>query len=332
MTVFDDFKKLKKTGLPQLTVLYGEDNDILSALKEQLFSLVSYDASNLSQSYFDLADGSTDKNFALEELESLPFFDDNRLVIFENLTNLTTAKKNVFDEKQMKQFERLLDAPVETTQLVIICHGKLDNRLKLVKKLKKIALLFEATELKPQELLQHFSGELPAALLQKVFEKSAFAYGTIVQNLALLKTYGAGKPVSVEDIEKVLPKSLQDNIFELTDLVFKRQIHQARALVADLTLQGTDVIQILAVLTNSYQLYTQVKLMQGKGLSEKEQTEKLKIHPYRVKLANQLVRRQSKKVLKHSLSALIELDYQIKTGLADKNYLFDLALIKLTDA
>lgn len=52
---------------------------------------VKYDSTDLGQSYFDLNNGNLD--LALEELDSLPFFSDIRLVIFENLTNMTTEKK-----------------------------------------------------------------------------------------------------------------------------------------------------------------------------------------------------------------------------------------------
>ncbi|MCB6144136.1 hypothetical protein LI288_14105, partial [Lachnospira pectinoschiza] len=103
----------------------------------------------------------------------------------------------------------------------------------------------------------------------------------------------------------------------------------ARDLVHDLTLQGEELIKILVILTNSFRLYYQVKLMQNKGWNEQKQTSYLKIHPYRVKLANQQVRNMQESFLAQALLSLIELDYKIKSSGVDANYLFDLALIKL---
>ena len=54
------------------------------------------------------------------------------------------------------------------------------------------------------------------------------------------------------------------------------------------------------------------------------------MHPYPVKLANQLVRRLQVSSLKKGLADLIQLDFAIKTSAADKAYLFDILLIKLT--
>ena len=330
MTVFDDFEKIKNTGLPQLLVIFGESEDLVQELKKQLFEFVHFDPSDLSQAYFDLTP--TNATLALEELESLPFFSDSRLVILENLFNLTTAKKTVLDEKQLKRFENFLDYPSDTTQLILILHGKLDSRLKVVKKLKAQGTLLEVQELKTQELIQYFlrTTSLPRSVLTRIAEKSNDTLSIMKQNIDLVQTYALGREVTVDDVEKVVPKSLQDNIFALTDLIFKGQVNQARELVHDLTLQGEDLIKILAILTNSYRLYLQVKIMQEKGWQEQQQVSFLKMHPYPVKLANQLVRKLPVRLLKKGLMDLIELDFASKTSTADKSYLFDLTLIKLT--
>lgn len=332
MTVFDEFEKLKKTGLPQITVIFGEDNDIIDLLRDDLMAFIGFSNVNLSQAFFDLTDSAVSINTALEELESLPFFDDSRLVIFENLWDLTAVKKTVFDTQQMMRFETFIDNPTPTTQLILIIHGKLDARLKLTKKLKKVAVCLEARVLKPQELMKIFANEFSQPILHLIFEKSNFSFATIRQNITLVKTYANGRAVNIDDVERVVPKSLQDNIFDLTNFVFQKKIEAARELVHDLLLQGEDIIKILAILTNSYRLYTQVKLMQEKNWSESQMTEFLKIHPYRVKLANQAVVSLSKQYLKQSMRRLIQLDYQIKSGVADKEMLFDLLLIKLSAA
>ena len=72
-------------------VLYGEEEDLVQELKSRLLEYVHFDSTDLGQAYFDL--NNANANLALEELESLPFFVEQKLVILENLTNLTTVKK-----------------------------------------------------------------------------------------------------------------------------------------------------------------------------------------------------------------------------------------------
>lgn len=330
MTVFDEFDKIK-TNLPQLLLICGEDDDLVNVLKMQLLELVKFDSEDMSQQYFDLNPSNAD--LALEELESLPFFSDEKLVIFEHLSNLTTVKKTVFDEKQLKRFETFVTNPLETTQLILIVTGKLDNRLKITKLLKQKAIILEALPLKENELLAYFrkNTALETRVLQLIIEKSNAQFSVVSQNIELLKTFVNGREITIDDVEKVVPKSLQDNIFLLTDLIFRGKISEARNLVTDLLLNGEEMIKILAILTGSFRLYYQVTLLRKKRFDEKQQADFLKIHPYRVKLANQAVRNLPEKWLQKSLSNLIELDYQIKTSRADQKYLFDLALIKLAN-
>ncbi|MDP0941790.1 hypothetical protein Q6253_31690, partial [Klebsiella quasipneumoniae] len=77
--------------------------------------------------------------------------------------------------------------PPETTQLVLILYGKLDSRLKVVKKLKAKATLLEAQELKSQELIQYFSriSPLPKVVLSLIAAKSNDNFSVMKQNIDL---------------------------------------------------------------------------------------------------------------------------------------------------
>ncbi|MCE2142057.1 DNA polymerase III subunit delta, partial [Streptococcus thermophilus] len=78
--------------------------------------------------------------------------------------------------------------------------------------------LLEAQELKTQELIQYFSHEtsLPRPVLSLIAAKSNDSFSVVKQNIDLVQTYALGREVTVDDVEKVVPKSLQDNIFALT--------------------------------------------------------------------------------------------------------------------
>ena len=149
MTVFDELSRVTAETLPQFTVISGENDNIISELKTQILEKIGFDSSDLSQAYFDMTE--SDPDLALEELESLPFFGDGMLVVFENLWDLTTVKKSVLNDKQLTRLEHFLDHPLESTQVIFIFHGKLDGKRRIVKKLKKIAFDLEATDLKSNE-------------------------------------------------------------------------------------------------------------------------------------------------------------------------------------
>ena len=65
-------------------------------------------------------------------------------------------------------------------------------------------------------------------------------------------------------------QDLQDNIFDLTQLILGKKIDQARDLVKDLTLQGEDEIKLIAIMLGQFRLYTQVKILQESGQTESQ--------------------------------------------------------------
>ncbi|GFH39789.1 DNA polymerase III subunit delta [Lactococcus insecticola] len=330
MTVFDQVAQLSADNFPQFTAIFGEDEAVISELKTQVLDKVNFDPSDLSQSYFDLS--ATDADLALEELESLPFFGDKMLVVFENLWDLTTAKKSVFTDKQIARLENFLDNPLASTTVIFIFHGKLDGKRRIVKKLKKRALELDATELKIPELTKYFvsSSGLKPAIIALIIEKSNANFAIVKQNIELVRTYAQDREVTAADVEAAVPKSLSDNIFDLTDLILKQQLVKARSLVSDLVLQGEDEIKLLAILTNNFRLYYQIKLLLDKHYNDRQIIEFLKINPFRLKFLMAPARMMTKDFISQALTQLIDTDFKIKTGQADKKLLLDLTLIRLS--
>ena len=74
-----------------------------------------------------------------------------------------------------------------------------------------------------------------------------------------MQAYKEDGQITLEDIEEVVPKTLQDNIFDLTQMILKRQIDQARNLVKDLRLQGEDEIKLIAILLGQFRMFSRSK-------------------------------------------------------------------------
>ena len=95
-------------------------------------------------------------------------------------------------------------------------------------------------------------------------------FSDIQKNLAFLKGYKTEGNISSQDITEAIPKSLQDNIFDMTQLLLRGQIQDVRELVHDLRLQGEDEIKLIAVMLGQFRTYLQVKLLSAQGKSEQQ--------------------------------------------------------------
>ena len=89
-----------------------------------------------------------------------------------------------------------------------------------------------------------------------VFElllKSNYDFSEIFEkNIAFLKSYKKDGHITADDINQAIPKTLQDNIFDLTQFVLNCKIDEARELIRDLRLQGEDEIKLIAIMLDGF--------------------------------------------------------------------------------
>jgi len=330
MLAIEESQKLTLSNLPSLSLFTGTDQGQFEVMKSQVLKQIGYDSADLNFAYFDMKEVIY-KDVELE-LVSLPFFADEKIVILDHFIDITTAKKRFLTDDELKSFEEYLDNPSPTTKLLIFAEGKLDSKRRLVKLLKRDAKVFDAVEAKEQELRQYFQKWSQKQGLQFVgqsFEnlliKSGFQFSEIQKNLLFLQSYK----------EDAIPKTLQDNIFDLTQFILTKKMDQARELVRDLTLQGEDEIKLIAVMLGQFRTFTQVKILAESGQTESQIASSLGSYlgrtpnPYQIKFALRDSRGLSLSFLKQAISYLIETDYQIKTGLYEKGFLFEKALLQI---
>lgn len=340
MLAIEESQKLSLSNLPVLTLFTGTDQGQFEVMKSQVLKQIGYDSADLNFAYFDMKEV-TFKDLELE-LVSLPFFADEKIVILDHFVDITTAKKRYLTDDELKSFEKYLDNPSLTTKLVIFAEGKLDSKRRLVKLLKRDANLFDAVEAKEQELRQYFQKwsqkhalEFMGQAFENLLIKSSFQFSEIQKNLIFLKSYKTDSLIKEEDIIQAIPKTLQDNIFDLTQFILAKKIDQARDLVRDLTLQGEDEIKLIAVMLGQFRTYTQVKILAESGQTDSQIVSSLGTYlgrnpnPYHIKFALRDSRGISLAFLKYAIRYLIETDYQIKTGVYEKSYLFEKALLQI---
>ena len=340
MLAIEESRKLSLANLPSLTLFTGADQGQYDIMKTQVLKQIGYDPADLNFAYFDMKE--VDYKSLELELVSLPFFADEKIVILDHFVDITTAKKRYLSDDELKSFEDYLENPLPSSKLVIFAEGKLDSKRRLVKLLKRDAKVFEAIEPKEQEIRAYFqkwAQELGLTFDGKSFEqlliKSGFQFSDIQKNLLFLQAYKDNGVITEEDIVEAIPKTLQDNIFDLTQLILGKKIDQARDLVKDLTLQGEDEIKLIAIMLGQFRLYTQVKILLESGQTESQMVSSLghylgrNPNPYQIKFALRDTRALSLNFLQDSIRYLIQADYQIKTGVYEKGYLFEKALLQI---
>ena len=95
---------------------------------------------------------------------------------------------------------------------------------------------------------------------------------------------GMGGEITTKLVAELVPKSVEQNVFALTEKVVKK-ILQVQCNFDGLFTQQEEPIKLLALLVSQFRLLYQVKELQQRGYGQNQIASHIGVHPYRVKLA-----------------------------------------------
>ena len=215
-------------------------------------------------------------------------------------------------------------------------YEKLDERKKVTKQLKKAAVTINIQQLNEKEVRQYLLNTLENAPFQMdrkaidlFLRLTDLDLSKMMRELNKLQLYGQQQElITVKEVEQLVPKTLEHNLFDMTQYILSGKSEQALRLFEDLITQGEETIKINAILLSQIRLFLQTKFLMKIGYQQANIAETLKIHPYRVKLAMQEVRKFDEKILRRLFDDLVEMDYQIKSGKIEKELSFQLFVLR----
>ena len=335
MSIQKNLQAIRAQQFQSIYLVLGTEDFLIQQVKEAFLTSLNVDQDDLNFAHFDLEQDSVDA--LLDEAQATPFFGDYRLIFAEHPFFLTAEKKNNAPEHDLERWLEYLKQPSDTSILVVFAnYEKLDERKKVTKQIKKAAQIIEVQPMKEAEVRRYLQQTLDAEGLSMPREAfDLFVRLTDVQlsksmqELEKLRLFaGSEKQISKQAVEELIPKSLEHNIFDLTTYVLQGKSEAALRLYEDLQIQGEETIKINAILISQIRLLLQVKILMKIGYQQGNIVETLKIHPYRVKLAMQQVKKFDQESLANLYDELIENDYLIKTGKMNKEFLFELFVLK----
>ncbi|MBC2019456.1 DNA polymerase III subunit delta [Listeria booriae] len=334
-----EWKKIEKKQFAPIYLIIGTEDYIINETKKRLVAnILDTEDTDFNYANFDLDETAIEQ--VIEEAETIPFFGDRRLIVASNPSFLTTEKTKSKIEHRTARFEDYLNEPVDYSILVIIARvEKLDERKKLTKLLKKQATIVDAKRPNDAELRKwvqsaiknnDFSMEITA--IERLMELTGGQLTTAMNELDKLMLYKLeSREISVADVESLVVRSLEQNIFLLLDKMIALDISGALSIYYDLLKQKEEPIKILALIASQFRLLTQIKLLEKQGFSQQQVAQKLKVHPFRVKIGARQAKSFSYEQLTATLERLAEMDFEMKTGYGDKAQKLEWFLFSLQD-
>ncbi|WP_235872249.1 DNA polymerase III subunit delta [Siminovitchia acidinfaciens] len=330
-------KKIKSKKFSPLYLLYGTESFLINEVKQKLMSnVLTNDESEFNYSAYDLEE--TPVELVIEDAETYPFMGEKKLIIVHNPVFLTAVKPKEKVEHNLKKLEEYLTNPAPYTVMAFTAnYEKLDERKKITKLIKKHAEVLEAKPLNEVQLKNWikdravlYNVEIEDPAIETLLFMAGGDLMVLNEELIKLSLYvGEGGSITEETVKSLISRSLEQNVFSLTENVVKRKSDEVLRIYYDLMKQNEEPIKILSLIAGQFRLIYQVKELTGRGYNQKHVAGMLKVHPYRVKLAAGQGNSFSNEELKAIIHLIAECDITLKTGGLDRSVAVELLLMKI---
>lgn len=328
-------KQLKQAPPAPIYLVLGTQSVMQDEVKAAFINLIPKEERVMNVGSYDLEEESLADT--MDDAMSAPFFGERRLVLLNKPVFLTTSTKKARIKQNPDLLKKYLENPQRSTILVLMApYEKLDGRKAVVRSLKKNAVLVDTAPLKePQarQLIEQQASDdgyqFVAGALDELVQRTNADYSLMKANLTKLELLAIDeRRIQKDQVAGLVPQTLDNNIFDLVSAVLQRDQDRALSLYRQLLDGDHQPLQINTVLVSQFRLLLQLKILSGRGLSQGTLAKKLNVHPYRVKLGLQTVRKFSLLDLINAYLGLIRTERALKGSSRSPELLFQLFMLQ----
>ncbi|AIO19501.1 DNA polymerase III subunit delta [Candidatus Izimaplasma bacterium HR1] len=314
-------------------LFFGNDSYIIKSKTNKLIAKHHIDDFNVTS--YDMEERNIED--AINDASTIPFMSDKKAVIIKNAYFLSNQKKPRKEIKHnMDAFNRYLESPVSDTLFIIHApYDKLDERKAITKFLKSHSTVEDCKPLKDQDTRSWIKRQLgknniaidPEAVneLLKRVENNTEVLVNETQKLIL---YAEGtRKVDIDIIKRVTTKNVEDNVYEITNLLLDNNRGKALEVYNDLIMHSEDPLRILGILATKYREILHTKLLIKEGRDKAAIAKYFNATSGRAYYIMKNARGVSTDLVIKYLKTLEDMDYKIKTGQIDKKIGLELFIL-----
>lgn len=255
----------------------------------------------------------------LNEVNYVDLFNDKKLIIVSNFS----FKK--MKEKDEKEFIKYIDNMNDNVIVFKCIDNSLDERKTITKKLREKCKVEEIKKMDYKQLHEYITNmftknnkKITYNQVKEILNRCEYNDDFAINEAEKLLLYKLGEEIITdEDIEKVVSKNSEKEIFTLSDAVMKKNIKQIYESYNILIKSNIDPVVIIDSLERQFRTLYQVKVL-SKTMSEKDIVRKLKINAYVVKKAYENINNYKEEEIINNLYELSNLDIDIKINGLDR--------------
>ena len=313
--------------MQELIYIYKGKNTYLNQLEiNKKVSTFDIDPFNINR--YDLIENKS--NDVLEELQTISLFSDRKIVIVKHIEEI----ENLSD-KAFTMWEKYFKNPNPDVVLLIDLNTSYDISKRVSDLIYSYGYTIEVEDIEKDKypefvlkLLKEDGYDMDKNAILMLLERTNYEFNLLTQELTKLKIYKIDtKKINESDVLSLVPKNLEDNIFELTNAMIANQSARMIEIYEDLMRQNEDPLRILNFIANKLRELFHTRLLLNKGYGKAEIAQHFNYSSGRTYYLMKNASSMSVEQIEKQLKKLTQLDYEIKSGLKHKKLGLELFLL-----
>lgn len=249
-------------------LLHGEDNYLKNEFVKK--AKKNFGELQLGINYIQIDESNV--NNVISDIETPAFGYERKMIIVKN-ANLM-QKKNAISDKLSDYLNDADKQTLDSIELIIVEDSVEKNAL--FNTISKIGMIKEFNEQKIGQLItkvKSISAAYGVQIQENVAQYFIECTGTNMEDIIneirkLIEYAGKGGTITKEDIDSLTIKKSESVIFDLTDNLGKKNIHEAINVLHDLIYAKEPVQKILVMLYNHFKKLYIVQLSKGQNVAQ----------------------------------------------------------------
>lgn len=298
-------------------LLYGEDNYLKNEFVKK--AKKNFGELQLGINYIQIDESNV--NNVISDIETPAFGYERKMIIVKN-ANLM-QKKNAISDKLSDYLNDADKQTLDSIELIIVEDSVEKNAL--FNTISKIGMIKEFNEQKIGQLItkvKSISAAYGVQIQENVAQYFIECTGTNMEDIIneirkLIEYAGKGGTITKEDIDSLTIKKSESVIFDLTDNLGKKNIHEAINVLHDLIYAKEPVQKILVMLYNHFKKLYIVQLSKGQNVAQN-----LKLKPNQTFLVSKYQNQAkffTQDEIRNLLNEFMYIDEAFKSGNLDIN-------------
>ncbi len=337
---YNDFISLiNGDKLKPVYLFLGDEGYLMNKAIDRLKK--KYVSESLEALNYIVIDGN-ESNFddILNACETLPFMSEKKIVVVRDISRILENGHEDTGKEIGQYVEKLED------YLCLIIMDRSNNFKRtstIYRRIKKLDGVVDFTTLKGRDLnwwigenFKKHGKKISSANISYFIGKSTYSeYGSdktlydLENELLKLVDYTRDQEVAREDIDMVLTKTLDTNIFNLLNAINKRDSETGLKIFNEMHRANEPIQRILHMVTRQIRLMLMYKLYKARGYSEKECQAKMQISSFEFGKLSRQARSFTEEELTMSLNLILQIDIKQKTTSHDEKIAMEILIINL---